>query len=543
MSDDKHKPIVLAILDGWGISPAWGGNAISMNNPKTVNFLWKNYPHCILQAFRQVAGSYKMVGNSEIGHSSIGAGKIVFQDLERISKSIENKSFFQNEPILLAMKNSLSYNSSFHLIGLVSDGGIHSHIDHLFALLRMARLQNLGKVYIHIITDGLDSNENSAIEFISSLEKMIAETGVGEIATVSGRAYAMDRDNHWENITKVVNALVNGSGNYAESAKEAVSASYRCGLTDQNILPTVIKKNNRPVAKISYNDSIILYNFRPDRSRELTLALLGLHDFGRKIKIPQNLKIVTFTSYYLPAGQEKRVTVAFPSEKIEQTLGRIIADNNLKQFRIAESEKYPHISYFLNCGNEQLLPGEDRVIIKSPAVSSYAEKPEMSAIEVSKRLIKAIVSKKYDFILVNFANVDSVGHSGDLIATTQAVSVVDTCLASVWEIISKIDGTLIITADHGNAEQMVAVKTSRDRETFHTLSPVPFILARSDLRVTNVGDDSSHDILSQMVSSKNNLADIAPTILDLLDLEKPPAMTGKSLLKTIIKTPGGINGE
>lgn len=543
MKNYNHKPVILAILDGWGISPSWGGNAISMNSPKTVNSLWRTYPHIILQAFRQAAGNYKMVGNSEIGHSSIGAGKIVYQDLERISKSIENKSFFQNEALLEAMRNALSYNSSLHLIGIVSDGGIHGHIDHLYGLLKLAKLQRLAKVYIHVITDGLDTEPTSAMQFTADLEKNIAEIGIGEIATVSGRAYAMDRDNRWENIAKVLNAVVNGSGNFASSVQEAISASYRSGLTDQNILPTVIKKNNQPVTKVSYNDSVIFYNYRPDRSKELTLALLGLHNFGAKIKVPQNLKFITFTSYYLPAGQEKRVAVAFPAEKIEQTLGKLISANGLKQFRIAESEKYPHISYFFNCGFEQLLPGEERVIIESPSVSSYAEKPEMSAIEVAKRLIKAIASKKFDFILVNFANVDSVGHSGDFLATTEAVSIVDQCLENIWRMVSKVDGTLIVTADHGNAEQMVGVSGSRDRETFHTLSPVPFILIRNDLKTIKSSIDTSRDILAGMVSAKNSLADIAPTILELFGIEKPLSMTGNSLLPKIIKPSGGISGN
>lgn len=539
MADYNHKPIVLCILDGWGISPSWGGNAISMSSPKTVNFLWKNFPHIILQAFRQAAGNYKVVGNSEIGHSSIGAGKIVFQDLERISQSIENKSFFQNQALSAAMKNSSDYNSSLHIIGLLSDGGIHSHIDHLLALLKMAKLQNLEKVFVHVIADGLDTEATSAIKYINDLEKVMAEIGIGEIATISGRAYAMDRNNNWEVISKVMNALVNSNGNFAGSAKEVITGAYRLGLSDQNIVPTIIKKNNRPIAKISDNDSLIFYNFRPDRSKELTLALLGLHGFGRKIRVPQNLKFITFTSYYLPPGIEKKVLVAFPSEKIEQTLGKIISNNGLSQFRIAESEKYPHISYFFNCGREELLPGEERVIIDSPAVASFALKPEMSAIEIAKKLVDAIGKKKADFILVNFANVDSVGHSGDLLATSQAVSVVDECLENVWQAISRVDGTLIVTADHGNAEQMVSVSGGRDRETFHTLSPVPFILVRNDLKARVANSDSGQDILVGMINSKNTLADIAPTVLELFGIEKPTTMTGSSLLSTIIKSAGG----
>jgi len=299
------------------------------------------------------------------------------------------------------------------------------------------------------------------------------------------------------------------------------------------------------VSKIVYNDSVIFFNYRPERSRELTLALLGLHNFGARIKPPANLYFVTFTSYYLPPGQEKRVKIAFPSEKIDQTLGKIISDNGLKQYRIAESEKYSHISYFFNCGIEQLLPGEQRVIVESPHVASYAEKPEMSAIEVAKKLVGAIASRKYDFILVNFANVDSVGHSGDLLAATKAVAVVDECIENVWQAVSKVDGTLIVTADHGNAEQMVGVSGGRDRETFHTLSPVPFILVRNDLKAAGKVVDDSNDILSAMILSKNSLADIAPTILELLKIPKPSSMTGNSLLAKIIynKKNGGTGGK
>jgi len=532
MIEKTHLPIILAILDGWGMSPAWGGNAISMGSPPAMNTLWRDFPHAILQAFRQVAGPYKMVGNSEIGHSSIGAGKIVFQDLARISKSIENKTFFENPAFLAAARNALSYNSSLHLIGLVSDGGIHSHISHLFALLQLAKNQNLPKVYIHVITDGLDTGSNSALVYIDALEKQIENIGIGEIATVCGRAYAMDRDNRWANIAKASQAMTHGIGNTGQSARNIISSAYTAGCTDQYIPPTIIKKNGYAVGKISENDSVIFFNFRPDRARELTISLLGMHEAKKKYSAPRNLTFVTFTSYNLPAFIEKMIQIAYPAEKVQNTLGKIISDAGLKQLRLTESEKSPHVTYFFDCGNEGMLPGEERVIIKSPSVSSFAEAPEMRAREITEKLLEAIKNKAFDFILVNFANVDSVGHSGDLFATTKAVTTVDECIKKVSLAVLSEDATLIVTADHGNAEQMIQVKRQPDRETFHTLSPVPFILVRSDFK--GRGLKTKVDLLSEMVSSKNSLADIAPTVLELLNIPAPPTMTGKSLLKEII---------
>ena len=534
MEQSSQTPIVLAILDGWGMSPAWGGNAISMADPKTMNTLWRDYPHAILQAFRQVAGNYKMVGNSEIGHSSIGAGKIVFQDLERISDCVADKSFFQNDALVGACRNALSYNSSLHLIGLVSDGGIHSHIDHLYALLKLAKLYQLPKVYIHVITDGMDTDSTSGLNFIIQLQKKIAEIGIGEIATITGRHYAMNRDNHWENISKSLQAMVHGTGNFATSAVELISNSYKLGFNDQYIPPTVIRNDRGPICKILDNDSVIFFNYRPDRARQLTLARLGMHTTGPKYPAPNSIYFVAFTPYYLPVVIESKIHIAFPSEKVEQTLGKIIANAGLKQYRIAESEKYPHISYFFNCGQEEPFPGEERVVVQSAEVTSFDQKPEMEAAKITAKLTAAVKSKKYQFMLVNYANVDSVGHSGDLPATTAAVSIVDAVLKELSDAVLSVDGTLIVTADHGNAEQMIEVKTGHDRETFHSLSPVPFILVRSDLRGKNKNTLSGGDMLSGLISSKNSLADIAPTILDLFGIPKPDSMTGHSLLSEII---------
>ena len=532
--ENNKSPIVLAILDGWGMSAAWGGNAISMSGPTTMNSLWRDYPHAVLQAFRQAAGNFKMIGNSEIGHSSIGAGKIVFQDLERISRSIEDKSFFQNPVLVEACRYALSYNSSLHLVGLVSDGGIHSHIDHLYALLRLAKFYNLPKVYIHVITDGLDTEQNSAIDYVANLEKMMAEIGIGQIATVTGRQFAMNRDDQWENISKAVGAMTQGVGSYSISAIDAIKKAYASGITDQFIPATVIKTDVGPVATIKDNDSIIFFNYRPDRARELTIALLGMHNIGLRHRAAANTYFAAFTTYFLPQAIQSRVKVAFSGEQIDTTLGKLISDAGLKQFRIAESEKYPHITYFFNCGQEVEFPGEDRVIIDSANVKTFAEKPEMEAQQIADKLVKALQSEKYNFLLANFANVDSVGHSGDLMTTTQAVAVVDEVIKQLADAVLKMDATLIITADHGNAEQMIQVTSGHDRETFHTLSPVPFILVRNKLKGKNKRLLSSGEILAQMVASKNSLADIAPTILELMGIDKPKSMEGNSLLSDII---------
>jgi len=344
----------------------------------------------------------------------------------------------------------------------------------------------------------------------------------------------MDRDGNWDIINKTVLAMVFGIGNTAVSATQLISRNYKLDISDQFTIPTVMTNDRGPIGKILDNDSLIFYNYRPDRARELTLALLGMHQISSKFISPHNLFFSAFTSYFLPAAIESKIKIAFPDDKIENTLGKIVSDAGMRQFRIAESEKYPHITYFFNCGFEDPLPGEERAIVKSADVKSFDLKPQMEATEITKRLMVAIKSKKYDLILVNYANVDAVGHSGDLAATTEAIGVVDNEMKKLSDVVLSVDGTLIITADHGNAEQMIQTSGGSDRETFHSLSPVPFILVRSDLKGKNKHMIASSDILSSMISSKRSLADIAPTILQLFGIEKPISMEGQSLLPEII---------
>lgn len=534
---NEHQPIILAILDGWGLTPSWGGNAVTMGDPKTLNLMWRKYPHLVLNSFKKIAGSYRMVGNSVIGHSSIGAGKIVFQDLERISRQIQDKSFYQNPALLQAVKYANDYNSSLHIIGLVSDGGIHGHIDHLKALLLMAKNHRLEKVYVHAIMDGIDTDSYSGINFVNSLEKFIKENNLGQIATIVGRNYIMDRSENWDNIQVTIQALVARQGKAASSAVSAITSYYRSGIPDHSIPPTVISSEESMGGQIKENDAIVLTNYRSDRAKEITIGLLGYHNF-RKLRLPRQLLFVAFSSYYLPPAIEKNIPIAFQQEFIENTLGKIISDNNLKQFRIAESEKQPHITNFFDCGTGEILPEEERVIIDSYPSADFINHPEMKAGQITNRLIKAIKSQEFNFILVNYANVDSLAHTGDINATSKAVEYVDAEINRLWEEVSKVDGTLIITADHGNAEQMVQLKEIGDRETFHTLNPVPLILVRNDLAQSGQ-TVAGQELLSKMIFSSHSLADIAPTILDLIGLDTPPTMEGKSLLKYLIRNENG----
>jgi len=534
---NEHQPIILAILDGWGLTPSWGGNAVTMGNPQTLKLIWKKYPHLVLNSFKKIAGSYRMVGNSVIGHSSIGAGKIVFQDLERISKQIQDKSFFQNKTLLQAVEYVNGYNSSLHIIGLLSDGGVHGHIDHLKALLLMAKNHRLPKVYIHAILDGIDTDNYSGINFVSALEKFIKENNLGQISTIVGRDYIMDRSENWDSIQTSIQAMVSGQGKIAVSAVSAITNYYQSGITDHSIPPTVIKSEDNMGGQIKENDAVIFTNYRSDRARELTIGLLGYHNF-RKLRLPKQLLFVAFSSYYLPPAIEKNIQIAFPQEFIENTLGKIISDNNLKQFRIAESEKQPHISNFFDCGTGEILQGEERVVIDSYPSKDFINHPEMRAKEITDKLINAIKSREFNFILANYANIDSLAHTGDISATAKAVEYVDAEIKRLWEEVVKVNGTLILTADHGNAEQMVQFEAVGDRETFHTLNPVPFILVRNDL-VHSEPTTAGQELLSKMLFSSHSLADIAPTILDLIGLESPPSMEGKSLLKYLL---GSNNG-
>lgn len=506
------KPVMLMILDGFGLSDKVDGNAVAAANKPNFDRYYKNYPHTSLSASGLDVGLPEgQMGNSEVGHLNIGAGRIIYQELTRISKEVKEGKFFDNEVLNLAMDNALKNNSSLHLLGLLSDGGVHSHIDHLKALLDMAKKKGLTKVYVHCFMDGRDVPPSSGKEFLKDLEAYMAEIGVGKIATVSGRYYAMDRDKRWERVQLAYNAMALGKGETALSSKECIEASYHDNKTDEFVLPTVIMEDERPVATIKNGDSVIFFNFRPDRAREITRALNDKVFDGFK-RETLNLTYVTMTQYDKTI---EGVHVAYKPQSYANTLGEYVASKGLNQLRIAETEKYAHVTFFFNGGVEAPNPNEDRALIPSPKVATYDMQPEMSANEVTEEVIKRLNEDKYDMIILNYANPDMVGHTGVFEAAKKAIETVDTCLGKVVEKVLEKDGAVFITADHGNAEQMIDYSTGNPM-TAHTSDPVPFLyISKSDKGLEDGG----------------KLSDIAPTMLETMGLPQPKEMTGKSLLK------------
>ena len=525
-----YKPIVLIIIDGWGLSPAWGGNAISMNNPKNINVLWRSYPHKILQSLSEVAGPYVKVGNSEIGHVSIGAGKMIAHDLVRIYRVIKDNLFFNNKVLLATTANARAHKSNLHLIGLLSDGSVHSHIDHLFALLDLCRKQNFKDVFVHAILDGQDTRPIEALRFLKQLEDKFKDIGFGQLASICGRSYAMDRDNHWDKIAKSYKAIAQGVGAPTEDYVQTIKNYYQKGISDCFIPPVVVCKDGQPIAPILDYDSVIFFNTRADRARQLSRAFVDSEIFKKALFFRQfpllSLYFTTLTSY----GLRLKVNVAFPPLKIENTLAEILSDHGLKQLHMTESEKYAHITYFFNGGHEDPFRGEDRIIIHSPHVVFFDQAPEMSIRKLVPVLCKQIQSKKYDFIVVNIPNVDILGHTGNILAISKAVLIVDKAVGDIVKTNLKVGGATIVTADHGNAEQVIHLEGG-DQETLHTLNPVPFILITPDNQHSKLKPLlQTPAALPEIMSAKNTLADIAPTILDMLYLPIPQAMTGKSLL-------------
>ncbi len=496
-----RRKLLLMILDGYGLREEKEGNAILAAKTPNIDALL-SYPHSVLQASGRAVGLPEgMMGNSEVGHLNIGAGRIVYQDLTRISKSIEEGDFFRNKVLLDAIANVKNNNSSLHLMGLLSDGGVHSHITHLYALLELAKKHGVKKVYVHAFLDGRDVPPKSALGYIEETEKKMRET-VGEFATVSGRYYAMDRDRRWDRVEKAYNAMM-GKGIRAESATQAVINAYARGETDEFVTPTVIVKDG--IHRVSDKDSLIFFNFRSDRAREITKAFIEDNFDGFKRCSHPSVHFVGFTQY----DESFDIPVAFPCEPMKNILAEVLSEHNLKQFRIAETEKYAHVTFFFNGGREEPFKGEERLLIPSPKVATYDLKPEMSAYRVTEEVIKAVLSEKYDVIVMNYANLDMVGHTGVFHAAVKAVEVVDECIGKVFSAIRSIGGLLIITADHGNSEQM----TNNGVHTAHTCNPVPFIFCEYGVRLRN-----------------GILADIAPTILEVLGIKKPEEMTGKSLI-------------
>ena len=506
----------LIILDGFGHRDAVAYNAIRTDGAVHFKKLWENYPHTYIQASGLDVGlPAGQMGNSEVGHLNIGAGRIVYQELTRITKSIDDGDFFRNPAFLKAMDNCKQKKTALHLMGLCSDGGVHSHLEHLYALVRMAKEQGLSKVYIHCFMDGRDTPPRSGEGYIRQLEEKLNEIGAGEIATVSGRYYAMDRDNRFERVERAYAALVYGEGFTAESGHEAMEKSYARGDSDEFVQPTVILKNGKPVATVQPDDSIIFFNFRPDRARELTRAFLfvDFDGFERK-KGFFPLTYVSMTQY--DKTFEDKLSVAFKPETLQNTLGQYLAKLHKTQLRIAETEKYAHVTFFFNGGVEAPNPLEDRCLIPSPKVATYDLKPEMSAYEVTEEAVKRIDSGKYDVMILNFANPDMVGHTGVMEAAVKAVHAVDTCLEKVVDAILRQGGRCIITADHGNCEYMWDEKQNAPF-TAHTTNPVPCVLV----------DDTRKNV---KLRSDGRLSDLSPTLLDLMGVEKPVEMTGNTLI-------------
>ncbi len=501
------KPVLLMILDGCGLGDNTEGNAIAAAKKPNLDKLFSSFPHSKLIASGMSVGLPEgQMGNSEVGHLNIGAGRIVYQDLTRITKSIREGDFFMNKMLLDAMNNARKNNSSLHLLGLLSDGGVHSHIYHLYALLELAKKQGVKKVYTHAFLDGRDVPPKSALKYIEEGEKKMKELG-GEFATISGRYYAMDRDKRWDRVKKVHDALTAGEGNKAKTATSAVENAYARGETDEFVTPTVITRNDKPIAQIKDNDSVIFFNFRSDRAREITRAFIDpkFNDFRRN-SYPRT-HFVCLTQY----DETFNAPVAFPPESLKNILAEILSRQHLKQLRIAETEKYAHVTFFFNGGKEKPVEGEERLLIPSPKVATYDLQPEMSAYLVTNEVVKAVSSKKYDVIILNYANLDMVGHTGIFEAAVKAVEAVDACIGRVFSAISDAGGLLIITGDHGNAEQMV--DDDGEPHTAHTSNPVPFIFCEKGIRLRN-----------------GILADIAPTVLDTLGIVKPDEMTGMSLI-------------
>lgn len=505
------KKVILIILDGWGYAPAWGGNAVTES--KTANFdkLWKGYPHTTIQASGAYVGlpGHEM-GNSEVGHLNLGAGRVVRQDIKRINSAILDGSFFNNKIFLRAMREANKNNKKLHLVGLVSDGGVHSHLKHLFALLKIAEAEKVKDVYLHIITDGRDSDPLSGITHLTHLINEIKKIGVGKIATIVGRYYAMDRDSKFERTNIAYEAMVRGVGEKSENPQHALSSSYKNGVSDEFIKPIVLNKNGL----IEDGDSVICFNFRSDRARQITSFLVdkNFNKFRRR-KVITDLFFVTMIPYYdydlgLP------IHTAFTPKIVEMPLAQIISEKNIKQFHIAETEKYAHVTYFFNGAREKPFEGEDRVLIPSPKVPTYDLKPEMNADKVTEETIKAIKKDKYGFLLVNFANPDMVGHTGVFEQAVKAVEKVDECLGKLMAEIQTRKMNAIITADHGNVETMIDINTG-EPHTEHTTNPVPFVLCNND---------------NLKISPEAALSNVAPTILELMGLKKPIQMNKESLI-------------
>lgn len=508
------RPVALIILDGFGMRDESFGNAVMAADKPNFDRYWEQYPHTLLNAKGEYVGLPEgQMGNSEVGHLNIGAGRVVYQSLSRVNNAIQDRSFFDRQAMNHLAGHVKKHDSSLHIMGLVSDGGIHSHIKHMYAVVEFAKLHGIEKVYIHAFTDGRDCDPKSGAGFLKETEEKLAELGVGQVASVSGRYYAMDRDNRWERVEKVYDVLVNGKGEVGTDPVEVLKKSYENDLTDEFVLPTVIEKDGKPVATIQDNDAIMFFNFRPDRAIQLSKVFkekAGFEGFTLSDNHPENLLLVSMTKY----SDDVDTDIVFPPEDLKNTLGETLSAQGYKQLRAAETEKYPHVTFFLNGQKEKPFEGEDRLLIPSPKVATYDLQPEMSAYELTDGLLERIESDEYDAYIINFANPDMVGHSGKLEPTKKAIEAVDECLGKVVDALLAKGGAAIITADHGNAD--IVTNPDGSPMTAHTTEPVPCIVTKEGVELKPVLEGA--------------LCDLAPTLLDLLGGEQPAEMTGSSIV-------------
>ena len=506
------KPLLLCIMDGFGINPEKKGNAVDIAKTPNLDKLFATYPNTTLQASGMAVGLPEgQMGNSEVGHTNIGAGRIVYQELTRITKSIADGDFFENEALNAAIENCKKNGSNFHIMGLLSDGGVHSHNTHIYGIVELAKRAGLSKVFIHCFLDGRDVPPSSGKDFVTEMAEKLSEIGVGKIATVMGRYYAMDRDNRWDRVEKAYNAMVKGEGETVACGICAVANSYAKDVTDEFVVPTVVVENGEAIGRISENDSVVFANFRPDRAREITRTIVDPEFCGFEREF--------FNTYFVCMTQYDKtmpnVDVAFKPQVLTNTLGEYLSIKGKKQLRIAETEKYAHVTFFFNGGVEKVSEGEDRALINSPKVATYDLQPEMSAYEVTDKLMEELDNKDLDVIILNYANCDMVGHTGIIDCAVKAVETVDECVGKVADKVLSMGGAMLITADHGNADQMIDPE-SQGPFTAHTTFPVPFI-------VLGCGDVK--------LRADGVLADIAPTMLKILELEQPSEMTGKSIIE------------
>lgn len=521
------KPVVLVILDGWGIAPPSKSNAITQAKTPVFDRLTTTYPVLALQAAGEAVGlSWGEMGNSEVGHLGLGSGKIIYQSLPRINKAITEGTLSSAPGLQEVIQHLKERKGRLHLLGLVSNGGVHSHQDHAYALLDFCQANGVSDVAIHAILDGRDTRRDGGGEFIQKLVAKTRELGVGKIATLSGRYYAMDRDNHWDRIEPAYRAMVEGMGPTAADAVAAVAASYAQGVYDEEFVPTVITASGQPVAAVADGDVVIFFNFRADRARQLTTAFAvpGFAKFKRHFL--KHLLFATMMEY----DQDLPVTVLLPPEHITRPLALILSEHGYRQLHVAETEKYAHVTFFFNGGREDKFPGEERVLVPSVGVPSYATKPEMSAEAITEAVIAGVASGSYDFIVVNFANPDMVAHTGDLAATTKAIEVTDAGVGRIVDAVLAVHGTVLVTADHGNAEELLNLQTQAiDKE--HSTNPVPLLLvgdAWAGQSSTAGLGDAAHDL--SLLTPAGMLADVSPTILKMMGLPPEPEMTGSALV-------------